>query len=337
MFVGHRARLRKAVLLAAAGLTTVAAGGCASSTGSASNGGATSDRVDRVVEVTAAENFWGSIAAQIGGDHAHVVSIITNPNTDPHAYEPTAADARTLARSQLVIENGIGYDPWVPKLLGADQGNQTVLDVGTLLGVPDGSNPHRWYDPADVPVVTGELATDLGKIDPTDAGYFERQREHFDTVALAPYHAVISAIRSRYSGTPVGASESIFAMLAPALGLDLITPGSFLRAISEGTDVSVADKETIDRQIRGHRIDVYVYNSQNVTPDVQTQLDEAKAGHIPVATITETLQPAHATFQSWQTRQLLGIEAALARAALALASRSGQSHHAAPGGVPSGG
>ncbi len=75
-----------------------------------------------MVQVTAAENFWGSIASQIGGEHAHVVSIITNPNTDPHAYEPTASDARLLAQAQMVVENGLGYDPWVPKLLSADRG-----------------------------------------------------------------------------------------------------------------------------------------------------------------------------------------------------------------------
>ncbi len=133
-------------------------------------------------------------------------------------------------------------------------------------------------------------------------------------MSLAPYDAAIAAIRATFSGTPVGASESIFAMLAPALGLDLITPPAFLKAISEGTDVSVADKETIDTQIREHRIKLYVYNSQNVTPDVQAQLREVRAAHIPVATITETLQPARDTFQAWQTRQLLGIESALSRA-----------------------
>lgn len=267
-----------------------------------------------MVRVVAAENFWGSIATQIGGVHAHVVSIITNPNTDPHDYEPTASDALTLAESQFVIENGIGYDPWVQQLLGADEGNTTVLDVGSLLGIAAGGNPHRWYNPSDVQTVIGQMVADFQKLDPTNRAYFAERRTLFDTVALKEYDATIATIRSRYSGTRVGASESIFAMLAPALGLDLITPPTFLRAISEGTDVSIADKEAIDNQIRTHQIRIYVYNSQNVTPDVQAQLDEVRAEHIPVATITETLQPANATYQAWQTRQLLGIEAALARA-----------------------
>ncbi len=267
-----------------------------------------------MVQVTAAENFWGSIAGQIGGEHAHVVSIITNPNTDPHSYEPTAADARRLAQAQLVVENGLGYDPWVPKLLSADTVPVTTLDVGARLGLVDGDNPHRWYNPDDVQVVIKQLVADFQHLDPGDSAYFARQRTRFDTMALKPYAAATATIKARYSGTPVGASESIFAMLAPALGLDLITPPSFLKAISEGTDVSIADKETIDTQIRTHQIKIYVYNSQNVTPDVQVQLNEVKAEHIPYATITETLQPASATYQAWQTKQLLGIEAALAAA-----------------------
>ncbi len=242
------------------------------------------------------------------------MSIITNPNTDPHSYEPTAADARAMAGAQMVIENGIGYDPWAGNLLSADPTSIVTLNVGTLLGVPDGSNPHRWYNPTDVRSVIGQMTSDFQTLDPKDRSYFTDARQRFETVDLAGYTATIAAIRARYAGTPVGASESIFAMLAPSLGLDLITPPTFLRAISEGTDVSVADKETIDTQIRDHRIRIYVYNSQNVTPDVQAQLQEVRAAHIPVATITETLQPAGTTYEAWQTRQLLGIQAALARA-----------------------
>ena len=269
----------------------------------------------RVIPVVAAENFWGSIAAQLGGRHARVVSVVVNPNTDPHSYEPTAADARSIALARLVVENGIGYDPWMDRLLAADNGNRTVLNVGTLLGVPAGGNPHRWYDPLDVRAIVRRLAAAYGSLDPAYRRYFSRRAALFLSSGLHRYFSLIAKIRSAYGGTPVGASESIFAMLAPALGLRLVTPPSFLRAISEGTEVSAADKQTIDRQIDDHEIEIYVYNRQNVTPDVQAQLADAKARHIPTATITETLTPASASYQSWQTAQLRGIRAALARAA----------------------
>ncbi|MBV9730786.1 MAG: zinc ABC transporter substrate-binding protein, partial [Pseudonocardiales bacterium] len=90
----------------------------------------------------AAENFWGSIATQVGGEHVTVNSIITNPDTDPHSYEPTPADGRALATAQYVIENGIGYDPWAAKLVDANPAPaRLVLNVGDLVGVKEGGNP----------------------------------------------------------------------------------------------------------------------------------------------------------------------------------------------------
>ena len=100
---------------------------------------------------------------------------------------------------------------------------------------------------------------------------------------------------------------------APALGLNLLTPAGFLTAISERTDPSAADKATIDNQIKTRQLKVYVYNSQNATPDVQAQVNEAKAAAIPVTTITETLTPAGATFQDWQVAQLNALQQALAQ------------------------
>jgi len=229
-------------------------------------------------------------------------------------YEPTAADARKVATANLVWYNGIGYDNWMPKLLAADPGSRAVLSVGDVVGVADGANPHRWYNPADVQKVISTYVADLSKADPGQSGYFRARARSFDAGSLMAYNAEIALIKSKYSGTPVGASESIFSMLAPALALNLITPYPFLKAISEGTDVSAADKTLIDHQIKDHLIKVYVYNSQNTTPDVQAQLAECKAQGIPTATITETLVPPTATYQAWQTRQLDGIAAALAKA-----------------------
>jgi zinc/manganese transport system substrate-binding protein len=300
--------IRPAALLVFAAVAAATLAGCSTSAAPSPQSNA-----NPRVAVVATENFWGSIASQLGGSHVAVTSIITNPNTDPHAYEPTAQDAITIARGQLVIENGVGYDPWAAKILTSNQGNQTVLNVGSLVGAQPGENPHRWYNPADVQLVIGQIVNDLSDLDPADLGYFMSQKKHFNSVALAQYDSVIATIKSRYSGTRVGASESIFAMLAPALGLNLITPPTFLRAISEGENPTVADIETIDNQINDHLIKIYVYNSQNVTPDVQAQLQLAKAHHIPVTTITETLQPASSTYQAWQTHQLQGIEEALQR------------------------
>jgi zinc/manganese transport system substrate-binding protein len=258
------------------------------------------------VRVVAAENFWGSIARQLGGAHAQVQSLIVNPAQDPHSYEPTTGDARAMATAQLAIVNGVGYDPWAPKLLGANPVNGRVtLTVGSRLGLKDGDNPHRWYDPSDVTAIA---------LDPPHRAYFAQHLAQFNADGLAGYRGLIAQIRGRYHGIPVGASESIFALQAPALGLDLITPPGFMKAISEGTEVTAQDTSATERQLTTHRVRVWVYNSQNVTPEIQRLNQEARAAHIPIATVTETLSPASDSFQQWQVAQLTRLQAALHQA-----------------------
>ena len=133
-----------------------------------------------------------------------------------------------------------------------------------------GGNPHRWYSPSDVHAVIDQISADYQRLDPHDAAYFATQRTAYLDQGLARYDQLIATIKATYAGTPVGASESIFAPLAQALGLRLLTPPAFLAAISEGSEPTAADKMTIDRQIAAHLIKVYVYNSQNATPDVQS-------------------------------------------------------------------
>lgn len=262
--------------------------------------------------VAASIDAWGSVLAQIGGSKVRETSIITDPNTDPHDYEPTPADGRTIAESSVFVENGIGYDTWAAKTLAASPSSaRRVVDVGTLTGTPDDGNPHRWYDPADVREVAAAIASALEAADPGAAGYFRAREQTFLDSGLAAYTTLVASIRATYAGVPIGASESIVTPLAEALGLDLITPPTFLKAISEGTDPSSADKATIDRQIAGRRLRVYVFNSQNSTPDVQRQVAAARAHGIPVVPMTETLAPAGATFQQWQVRQLTALQAAL--------------------------
>ena len=264
------------------------------------------------IQVVAAENFWGSIASQVGGSHVQVTSIIVNPDTDPHAYEPTPSDARLIAQAQYVIVNGAGYDAWAPKLLDANPASgRTVLTVGDLFGKKEGDNPHMWYSPSYVDQVVDRMGSDLAKIDSADASTITQQAAQYKSTGLKDYHDTVSAIKAKYSGTRVGATESIAAYLADGTGLNLVTPSSYLKAISEGTDPSAADKAEVQSEIASRSIKVFIFNSQNSTPDIQGLVDKATAQGIPVVKITETLAPATATFQDWQTAQLKDLLHAL--------------------------
>jgi zinc/manganese transport system substrate-binding protein len=267
------------------------------------------------VRVVAAENFWGSIARQLGGSHAQVTSIIANPAQDPHAYEPTAGDARAVATAQLAVVNGIGYDPWATRLLSADSSaGRVVVNVGAVVRLHQGDNPHRWYDPADVDQVAAAITRALQRLDRSHAAAYAHQLNTFEARKLGRYHALIAAINHRYAGVAVGASESILAPLAKALGLRLLTPPSFLRAISEGTELTAQETATAETQITARKVKLWVYNAQNGTPEIQRLTSLARSERIPVVTVTETLSPRSDSFEQWQVAQLQRLAAALHRA-----------------------
>jgi zinc/manganese transport system substrate-binding protein len=263
-------------------------------------------------EVLAAENVWGSIAQQLAGDAARVGSIIVSPEADPHSYQPSAADARAVARASMLIVNGLGYDEWATQLARASPaGGRVLLDVGKTLRLATGANPHRWYYPADVRAVADAITAAYRRLDPARAVYFGERRRLFEERSLAVYDRLRAQIRARYAGVPVGYSESIFEGLGEDLHLRLLTPYAFAKSVSEGSEVSAADKRTVDAQASERRIAVWVVNSQNVTPQVQRVSEVARARHIPIATITETLAPASDSFEQWQVSELERLERAL--------------------------
>jgi zinc/manganese transport system substrate-binding protein len=286
-------------------LLALAGGGTAASAASA-------HRAAPAFQVVAAENFWGSIAAQLAGSKVAVTSIVVNPNTDPHDYQASASDARAMAGAKLAIVNGIGYDTWASKLIAANPvSGRTVLDVGDLLGLKEGDNPHQWYNPASVLKVVDAIVADYGKIDPADKAYFAAQKRHFETVSLRTYNDLRRQIRRHFAGVPVGYSESIFEPLGRDLRLKLLTPNSFAKAITEGTDIRAKDKQTVDRQAQNRLIKVWVFNSQNATPDIKRINVICKKRHVPIATVTETLSPASLNFEEWQVAQLRTLIKAL--------------------------
>ena len=283
-----------------------------SSSSSPSAGASASPSTGAKLPVAATINAWGSIATQLGGDRIQETSIITNPDTDPHDYEPAASDGRTIADAKVVVVNGIGYDSWADKLIASNpNADRIVVNVGQTVGVPDDGNPHQWYSPDSVTKVANAITAAYKKADPNDAAYFDQQNQQFLNQGLGQYHQLIADIKAKYAGTPIGASESIVSPLSDALGLNMLTPYSFLKAIAEGTDPSPADKATVDQQISTKAIKVFVFNTQNSTPDVQALVDAAKKQDIPVSTVTETLSPANASFQDWQSAQLTSLENAL--------------------------
>jgi zinc/manganese transport system substrate-binding protein len=265
------------------------------------------------LNVVSAENVYGSIAAQIGGSHVSVTSILTNPNADPHLFEPGTATGFAVADARVVIENGLGYDAFMAKLENAaPAGDRTVLAVADVLGIHGrGANPHLWYDVPQLGRIAGAIAAALERADRRHASSYRAGLARFDR-SLAPLRTEVAAIRARFHGVVVAYTEPVPGYLVAAAGLRNLAPRSFTKSIEDGSEPSPAAVAAMNRLIGQHRIRVLLYNSQAVSPITARVRDAARHAGIPIVAVTETLPP-QLSFQQWQLEQARALEKALAR------------------------
>ena len=262
------------------------------------------------IQIVAAENFYGDVAKQLGGDRVNVVSILSDPNVDPHEYESNVTDAVGVSRANIVIENGLEYDTWMDKLLSASPNKNRIVLVGGKIAphlFPD--NPHVWYEVNNMPTIAQSITDSLKKIDPADSSVFDSNLAAFDN-SLSPLTQKMNDIKAKYNGVPVGLTETIYLYQTGPMGLNVLTPLEFERAIAEGNDPSVADVKTANDQVNSKQIKILIYNDQTITPITTNLQSEAKANNIPVIPVSETM-PQNKTYQTWMLDQLNSLQQAL--------------------------
>lgn len=264
------------------------------------------------VRVVAAESSWGNIAEQIGGPYVEVTSILSDPNADPHQYEADANNAVAVATAGVIIENGLGYDDFLSKLVAASpsSGRITVNAADVLNVGGSNPNPHLWYDTAALPKVATAIATALGKRDPAHAAQFLANARAFDA-SLRPILNVIGQIRKGYAGTEIAYTERVAGYLTQAAGLVLGVPTSFPQAVENGSDPSPKDTAAFDDAITQRRVKALIYNAQ-VTDKQTSALKQLASAHgVPVVGVTETMPPGASDFQAWQLQQAQSLLRAL--------------------------
>ena len=261
------------------------------------------------IPIVAAENFYGDVAQQIGGPQVTVSSVLSNPDQDPHLFEASPSVARSLSGARIVILNGVDYDPWMSKLLGAARNaDRTVIVVADLIGRKPGDNPHIWYDPATMLALAKTLADDLGTADPAHRADYERRLSAFQD-SLKPVQASIAALRARVAGTPVTATEPVFGTMFDALGMQ-VRNAPFQLAVMNDTEPSASDVAGFETDLKMHRVKLLVYNSQASDKIAARMETLAKAAHIPVVAVTET-EPAGKRYQAWIADEVAAVAKAL--------------------------
>jgi len=259
--------------------------------------------------IVAAENFYGDVARQIAGPRVQVVSILQNPDADPHLFEPDAATARRVADANLLIYNGLNYDPWIERLL-ANRGRhaRVTLQAAALLGRAPGDNPHLWYDPASMPAVARALAVQLQRLDPADRMGYERRLSSF-LQSLRPLQTAIAQLKQRYAGEPVTATEPVANDLTAAIGLTMRNAALQL-AIMNDSEPGPREIGAFEQSLRTHSVRVLIYNLQTTGGITQRLLEVARQAAVPLVGVSET-EPVGRDYQQWMMQVVTQLGTAL--------------------------
>lgn len=264
---------------------------------------------DGPIRIVAAENFYGDLARQIGGDHVAVTSILSNPDADPHLFETSPSTAKDMAKAQLVVSNGADYDPWIAKLLGAAGTHPKTIVAADLVGKTSGDNPHLWYDPATFPAVAKTLAADLSSIDPAHEADYAKNLQAFDA-SFEKATADVAEIKREHPGIKVTATEPVFGYMASALGFEMLNY-PFQVATMNNAEPSPSEVVAFEKSLTSGEARILFYNGQVTDKTTERLLGIAKAHKVIVVGVTET-EPKGTSIQSWFSGQLAEIKKDLA-------------------------
>ena len=265
-----------------------------------------------VIKVVSAENVYGKVAQQIGGKYVNVTNIINGPQQDPHLFSLTPSTAQTVLQAQVIIYNGSEYDAWLDPLLSSKVIHQAVLlNVSRLATDHSNDNPHYWYKPTIMLKFAQTITQLFSKLDPAHQASFAMGLRDFNN-NYQKMIARLSALKAKYNGTAVIATEPIFNYLAEAAGLKVYGQSFQLSNMNE-VPPTISTVKAFEDNLRQHRVKVLIYNSQILNPLTEQMINIARAENIPVLGVTE-MAPINASYFDWIDAELDALEVALQQA-----------------------
>jgi zinc/manganese transport system substrate-binding protein len=297
--------LRIALLLAGVALAGVA-GGCGSDVSLARTGSG-------AIAAVGAENEYANVISQIGGRYVSVTAVVSNPNTDPHSFEASPSVAQAVSTAKLVVQNGLGYDPYMNRIeAAAPSAERRVIDVQRLLGLPDSApNPHLWYAPSTMPAVARAIGSDLSRLAPRHAGYFAANTRRFEA-SLAPWYAALRRVATWFPHTPVATTEPVGNDMLRAAGTVNLSPFSLQADVMNGVDPAPQDVTLEENLFSSHRVRALLYNRQVTDSLTQSFLSAARQNRVPVVGLYETMPTPGYDYQSWMLAETRALEKAIA-------------------------
>jgi len=232
------------------------------------------------LQVVTSFSILADLTREVGGDRIELTNLV-DADADAHVYEPSPDDAKALLRADLIVANGLGFEPWLERLLASSEPKGKRIDASAgvvpLMLDEDGEavpDPHAWQSLTNAEIYVRNIAKVLGELDPANLNVYIERRDAY----LARLHALLKKADAQIAGLPasqrkVVTSHDAFGYLGQAWQLKFIAP----QGLSTHDEPSAAEVAALIRQIRNEGVRaVFVENIRD--PRLIRQIaDEAGA------------------------------------------------------------
>ena len=232
------------------------------------------------LRVVTSFSILADLTRELAGDHVELTNMV-GADADAHVYEPSPDDAKALLRADLIVANGLGFEPWLERVLASSEpkGKRINASAGVvpLMLDEDGEqvpDPHAWQSLANAEIYVRNIAKALGDLDPANVDTYNERRDAY----LARLHVLLKKADAQIAGLPasqrkVVTSHDAFGYLGQAWQLEFIAP----QGLSTHDEPSAAEVAALIRQIRSEGVRaVFVENIRD--PRLIRQIaDEAGA------------------------------------------------------------
>ncbi|EJK98494.1 metal ABC transporter substrate-binding protein [Pseudomonas chlororaphis] len=211
---------------------------------------------DKLAVVTSF-SILADITRQVGGEHIQITDMV-GPDADAHTYEPTPDNAKALLKARLIIKNGLGFEPWLDRLVASTGTRATVITASRGViprsldedgeTVPD---PHAWHNLANAELYVGNITKALVAADPANQADYQRNSQAY----LKRIYALLAEAKAKFGALPPGnrkivTSHDAFGYLGQAYGIDFMAP----QGLSTEREPSAAEVAALITQIRNARV-----------------------------------------------------------------------------------
>lgn len=247
------------------------------------------------IDVVSSINQWGSLAKQIGGDDVNVTSILDSTNVDAHDFEPKTADVAKIAKAQIVVLNGAGYDSWASKSLS----KQTVsVSAAQIVGAMEGDNPHLWFSKDARSGMAKELVDAFSKALPSKKDDFTKRYEQWQK-AETKVEQVMDDFSQSHKDVTYAATESVAYYLMSDMGFTDKTPKGYATSSAAEGEAAPADLQEFQKLIEDRDIDLLVNNTQEASDATNMITGTAGRSDVPVFDVSEQMPQDKANLTDW--------------------------------------